>query len=204
MKVGIVALNSSNFRSIGRAISWLDIKNVFIDNATELNTVSHLILPGVSSFGSVMNELISRDFIEDIEKLKKKGLPILGLCAGMQIMGASSEESPGVAGLRWFEYKSRSIKPNLNFGVRSFHTGWNEVYAHGNNSFESLPGVFYFNHSFYVQNIAENEIYGKTEYGQMFASVVRRDNIIGAQFHPEKSQSNGLSFLREFINLSYD
>lgn len=204
MKVGIVALNSSNFRSIGRAISWLDITNVFIDNPTELKTVSHLILPGVSSFGSVMNELISRDFIEDIEKLKKKGLPILGLCAGMQIMGDNSEESPGVAGLRWFEYKSRAIKPNLDFGVRSFHTGWNDVHAYGKDSFESLPGVFYFNHSFYIQDLPETEIYGKTEYGQMFVSVVRRDNIMGAQFHPEKSQSKGLSFLREFINLAYD
>jgi len=204
MKIGIVALDSSNFRSISRAISWIGIENVFIDNSKELNTVSHLILPGVSSFGSVMNELISRDLIEGIEKLKKRGLPILGLCAGMQIMGDSSEESPGVTGLRWFEYKSGAIKPNLDLGVRSFHTGWNDVYANGKNSIESLPGVFYFNHSFYVQNLPENEIYGKTEHGQLFPSVVRKDNIIGAQFHPEKSQSKGLSFLRDFINLAYD
>jgi glutamine amidotransferase len=204
MKVGIVPLNSSNFRSISRAISWIDIECVFINNRSELNNVSHLILPGVSSFGSVMKELISRDLIEDIEKLKEKGLPILGLCAGMQIMGYSSEESPGVAGLRWFEYKSEAIKPNFDLGVRSFHTGWNDVYAHGKNSFASLPGVFYFNHSFYVQKLPENEIFGKTEHDQIFASVVRKDNIIGAQFHPEKSQSKGLDFLRDFINLVYD
>jgi glutamine amidotransferase len=204
MKIGIVALDSSNFRSIGRAISWIDIEYVFINNRKDLNNLSHLILPGVSSFGSVMNELISRDLIEDIEKLKEKGLPILGLCAGMQIMGDSSEESPGVAGLRWFEYKCEVIKPKPDLGVRSFHTGWNEVYAHGKNSFSSLPGVFYFNHSFYVQKLPGNEIFGKTEHGQMFASVIRKDNVIGAQFHPEKSQSKGLDFLRNFINLAYD
>lgn len=185
-------------------MSWIDIECVFINNRNELNNVSHLILPGVSSFGSVMNELISRDLIEDIEKLKEKGLPILGLCAGMQIMGDSSEESPGVAGLRWFEYRSEAIKPNSDLGVRSFHTGWNDVYAHGKNLIASLPGVFYFNHSFYVQKLHENEIFGKTEHGQIFASVVRKDNIIGAQFHPEKSQSKGLGFLRDFINLAYD
>ena len=204
MKVGIVALNSSNFRSIGRALSWIDIESVFIHNCKELNNVSHVILPGVSSFGSVMNELISRDLIEDIEKFRNKGLPILGLCAGMQIMGKSSEESPGVAGLRWFDYKSEAIKPNFDVGIRSFHTGWNDVHAHGKNSITSLPGVFYFNHSFCVQKLPENEISGKTEHGQMFASVVRKDNIIGAQFHPEKSQSKGLDFLRDFINLAYD
>ena len=204
MKIGIVALDSSNFRSIGRAISWIDIEYVFINNCKDLNNVSHLILPGVSSFGSVMNELISRDLIEDIEKLKEKGLPILGLCAGMQIMGESSEESPGVTGLSWFEYKSEAIKPNLDLGVRSFHTGWNEVYIHGKNSISSLPGAFYFNHSFYVQKLPENEIFGKSEHGQMFASVIRKDNVIGAQFHPEKSQSKGLDFLRDFINLAYD
>jgi glutamine amidotransferase len=204
MKIGIVALDSSNFRSIGRAISWIDIQYVFINNRKDLNNVSHLILPGVSSFGSVMNELISRDLIEDIEKLKEKGLPILGLCAGMQIMGDSSEESPGVPGLRWFEYKCEAIKPKPDLGVRSFHTGWNEVYTHDKNSISSLPGVFYFNHSFYVQKLPRNEIFGKTEHGQMFASVIRKDNVIGAQFHPEKSQSKGLDFLRNFINLAYD
>ena len=71
MKIGIVALDSSNFRSIGRAISWIDIEYVFINNCKDLNNVSHLILPGVSSFGSVINELISRDLIEEIEKFNE-------------------------------------------------------------------------------------------------------------------------------------
>jgi glutamine amidotransferase len=204
MKVGVVALNSSNFRSIGRALSWIDIEYVFVNNCKELNNLSHLILPGVSSFGSVMNELISRDLIGGIEKFREKGLPILGLCAGMQIMGNNSEESPGVAGLKWFDFKSEAIKPNVELGIRSFHTGWNDVSVYGKNSITSLPGAFYFNHSFYVQKLPENDTFAKTEHGQIFASIIRKHNIIGAQFHPEKSQSNGLDFLRDFINLTYD
>jgi len=203
MKVGIVALNSSNFRSIGRAISWLEIEHVFINRHEQFNNLSHLILPGVSSFSSVMHELISRNLTEEIQKLKERGLPILGLCAGMQIMGNSSEESPGVEGLKWFDYKSEAIESNLDLGVRSFHTGWNEVFASNNNSIKSLPSIFYFNHSFYVKKLSEKEIYGQSCHGQMFASVVRKENIIGAQFHPEKSQLAGLDFLRDFINLTY-
>jgi len=122
----------------------------------------------------------------------------------MQVMGSSSEESPGVEGLKWFEFKSEAIKSDLNLGVRSFHTGWNDAFCHGENSIESLPGVFYFNHSFYVRKLPEREILGTTEYGQIFASVVRKDNVYGAQFHPEKSQSKGLDFLRDFVNLIND
>jgi glutamine amidotransferase len=201
MKVGIAALNSSNYKSIGRALNWIEIEYIFIKNSKELNKISHLILPGVSSFGSVINELIDRDLIGGIEKLKNLGMPILGLCAGMQIMGESSEESPGVAGLKWFNFKVETIIPDFNLGTRSFHTGWNDVYDYSKNSITALPGVFYFNHSFYVRKLPENEIYGKTEHGQMFASIIRKENIIGAQFHPEKSQSKGLEFLENFIKL---
>jgi len=204
MTVGIVALNSSNYKSIGRALNWIEIEYSFINSSKELNKISHLILPGVSSFSSVINELINRELIGGIDKLKNLGMPILGLCAGMQIMGDCSEESPGVAGLKWFNFKVEAIMPNSNLGVRSFHTGWNDVYDYSKNSITSLPGIFYFNHSFYIRKLPENEIYGKTEHGQMFASIIRKDNIVGAQFHPEKSQSKGLDFLRDFVKLKND
>ena len=74
MKVGIAALNSSNYKSIGRALNWIEIEYIFIKNSKELNKISHLILPGVSSFGSVINELIDRDLIGGIEKLKNLGI----------------------------------------------------------------------------------------------------------------------------------
>lgn len=204
MKIGIIALNSSNYKSIGRALNWIEIEHVFIDNSKELNKISHLILPGVSSFKSVINELMDRDLIGGIDKLKNLGMPILGLCAGMQIMGECSEESPGVVGLKWFNFKVETITPNFKWGIRSFHTGWNDVTDYSKKSIRSLPGTFYFNHSFYVRKLPENEIYGKTEHGQIFASIIRKENIIGAQFHPEKSQSKGLDFLRDFVKLTND
>ena len=119
-------------------------------------------------------------------------------------MGANSEENPGVPGLGWFDFSVETIKPNFSSQIRSFHTGWNDVYDFSQNSVTSLPGVFYFNHSFYVRKLPDKETYGKTDHGGMFASVVKKDNIIGAQFHPEKSQSKGLDFLRDFVKLKND
>ena len=204
MNIGIIALNSSNYKSIGRALDWLEVEYTFIKNSKDLHKTSHIILPGVSSFSSTINELIDRELIGGIEKLKNLGMPILGLCAGMQIMGANSEENPGVPGLGWFHFSVETIKPNFSSQIRSVHTGWNDVYDFSQNSITSLPGVFYFNHSFYVRKLPDKETYGKTDHGGMFASVVRKDNVIGAQFHPEKSQSKGLDFLRDFVKLKYD
>ena len=195
MNIGIIALKSSNYKSIGRALDWLEVEYTFINNSNELQKISHIILPGVSSFSSTINELIARKLIGGIEKLKNLGMPILGLCAGMQIMGANSEENPGVPGLGWFDFSVETIKSNFNSTNIKFD---------GYKIITSLPGVFYFNHSFYVRKLPDKETYGKTDHGGMFASIVRKENIIGAQFHPEKSQSKGLDFLRNFIHLNYD
>jgi glutamine amidotransferase len=199
MKVGILALTSSNYNSIGRALNWLGAECIFIKNPTQINQISHLILPGVSNFKSVMGELHDRGLVTPLEKLKMQGLPILGLCAGMQVMGSHSEESPGVEGLNWFDFKVESVVPNKNLNVRTFHTGWNQVQCELVSEHIDLSGVYYFNHSFYVRKLSDDYKIGISYYGEKFTSVIKKDNVTGAQFHPEKSQTAGLKFLEKFI-----
>ena len=201
MSIGILALDCSNFASVGRALKWLDMETIYITKPELLNDVSHVILPGVSKFQSVMDELHSKNLVAGLERIKTKGTPILGLCAGMQVMGMCSEENPGVHGLNWFNFKVVSIVPHHDHNTRSFHTGWNEVNFRGKTEFECVPNVFYFNHSYFVKDTNNCTTIGETSYGEDFSSVIRKDNLVGAQFHPEKSQLAGLNFLLNFTKL---
>jgi glutamine amidotransferase len=201
MKIGILALTTSNYNSIGRALKWIGKEPIFVNSAKELNNLSHLILPGVSKFKSVMDELREREFVSGLEMVKNAGKPILGLCAGMQVMGFSSLENPGISGLKWFNFEVEPIRIREEGNLRTFHTGWNEVYSNQASDFSSLPGIFYFNHSYCVRSIQKEFEFGTTVYGSEFISVIRKDNLVGAQFHPEKSQSLGLKFIEDFLSL---
>ena len=187
----------SNYQSIIRAFAWLDIGAIKIENATDFKSVSHIVLPGVSAFGSLMEELEQRDFLEMLDLSRSKGKQILGLCAGMQILGKHSEESE-MKGLGWLDFNCFKIQTKEMQGIRSFHTGWNDVSIESKLLNMNETDCFYFNHSYYATNAPESISSGKTLYGISFTSIVEKDNLIGAQFHPEKSQAAGLNFLKKF------
>ena len=199
-KVGVVCTSLSNHKSIIRAFDWLGITALKIESKSDFQYASHIVLPGVSTFGSLMEELQSRDFIEQLELSKKAGKLILGLCAGMQVFGKRSEESE-IKGLSWLDFECSKIQFNQMQGIRSFHTGWNDVSIMSNLLNMQETECFYFNHSYYATNVPENITSGRTSVGFQFTSIVEEANVIGAQFHPEKSQTAGLKFLKKFSEL---
>jgi glutamine amidotransferase len=190
----------SNYQSIIRAFTWLEIDTVKIQRPTDFKNVSHIILPGVSAFGSLMKELQQRDFLEQLELSRSEGKQILGLCAGMQVLGERSQESE-MKGLGWLDFECFKIDSREMKGIRSFHTGWNDVAITSKLLNVNETNCFYFNHSYYAANAPEDISIGKTSYGITFTSMVEKDNLIGAQFHPEKSQAAGLNFLKKFSGL---
>lgn len=198
---GVLKTSTSNYRSICRALNHLEAPFVLIDDRSQVNGVSHIIVPGVSNFGSLMKELDQLGFIDPLNTARNAGKAILGLCAGMQVMGMHSEESEGVTGLGWFDFNVTKIPKSTDSHVRSFHTGWDDVHSTQPTREENYDGCYYFNHSYYIAKCNPKHVLGTTEYGETFISVVGEGNTFGAQFHPEKSQNDGLRFIQKFLSL---
>lgn len=199
-QVGIIRLATSNSNSISRGLSSLGVEVVNIHDKQTLQKCSHIIIPGVSTFGAVVEELKSTELFESIKDLFGSKTKILGLCAGMQIMGEESEESPGSTGLGWFNFKSIRISGDTEYA--RFHTGWNSIQTKNCTQILSATSdsSYYFNHSYYVPAAdSKFESLGTTRFLNVdITSVFVKENVAGIQFHPEKSQKSGLAILKSF------
>lgn len=171
-------------------------------NPGDLNSLSHLIVPGVGSFAAVVEEVKITHFLtESLLAFAQSGKPILGICLGMQLLGISSEESPGVNGLGLLDFEAVAMK-NLNRQFPIPHVGWNQIDIKTDSPiFDGIPSGtdFYFSHSFQISN--SNYEIAQTNYSECFTSCVRKDNIYGVQFHPERSQEYGHRVLENFIRV---
>lgn len=200
VQVGIVNLAAGNTKSVSRAVEFFLPEHKLIDSSDQLAGCTHLIIPGVSNFGSVVNELHSKNLFKPLQSLFGGNKKIMGLCAGMQVMGISSDESPGKSGFSWFNYKVKSL---VNFNNKKlFHTGWNSVGSKQNASeLIMMKGNFYFNHSYYVsKSDCDFEEFGMSRFSDYeIVSIFMDSNVLGVQFHPEKSQKSGLKLLRSFL-----
>ena len=165
-----------------------------------LDSFTHVILPGVGNFHEASTQLDELGWRQAIRAKIKSGSPTLGICLGMQLLGESSEESPGL-GLGVMKYESKLLS---NEGtLRVPHMGWNAV--HGQSSHPLFKGWspearFYFVHSYAVPQTTKDAI-GYSTHNEVFTSVVARDNVIGVQFHPEKSRGYGLKLLENFVEM---
>jgi imidazole glycerol-phosphate synthase subunit HisH len=199
--VCILDYGSGNVKSVYNLISYLGY-NVKVSN--EINNIkssTHLILPGVGSFGSAMKKIKSKIPLADLnfEVIQKKK-PFLGICVGMQVLVDKGYEYGEHNGLGWLPGSVNKIKTN---SYPTLHIGWNNINIKKDSIlYQGLEDIndFYFVHS-YAINTDETFIISDTDYGNKFCSSVQKDNIFGVQFHPEKSQRAGQKLIHNFLSI---
>ena len=203
MKVGIIDYGAGNLRSVANAVQALDVPFVLVSSAEEMEGLTHLILPGVGSFGDCMAELDKRGLTGAIRDWVASNRPYFGICLGYQILFDESVEAPGVSGLGVFRGKVQRFTED---GRKIPHMGWNSANP-ANLADPIWEGLgdepyFYFVHSFFPVPENENIIAMTTEYGETFASAIRSGAVVATQFHPEKSQQAGLRLLGNFLGVA--
>lgn len=198
--ITIIDYGMGNLGSIANMIKKVGDRSQISSDIEVILNSDKLILPGVGSFDKGMINLKESGLFDAInKKVLVDKIPILGICLGMQLMTNSSEEGKE-KGLSWVDAETiKFAKSNLKVP----HMGWNTI-SHEKNSqlFDDydLEKRFYFVHSYYVRSNSENDILTTTSYGTEFVSSFEKDNIIGVQFHPEKSHKFGMSLMKNFID----
>ena len=191
-----------NVRSVHNALDMLGLDAVVTADAEVIASAERLILPGVGAFGDAMSNLRSRGLVDVLSReVLDKRKPFIGVCLGMQLLAKSSAEHGTHEGLGWFDAEVVRFDLPHN-GLKVPHMGWNDISPRG--AHPLLHGlredqfVFYFVHSFHVVCRDPDDVVASCEYGYPFAAAMARENIFATQFHPEKSQDNGLQILRNF------
>ena len=196
-RLAIVDCGIGNLFSIGHALEKIGFQVKIVSAAKELQDTDAIILPGVGNFKAGSENLGA--LRPEISQLIEDGVPILGICLGMQLLFERSEESYG-KGLAVL----RGNVVRLSNHVKIPHMGWNTLSIVRQN--ELLDGIsisdhFYFVHSYYARPASKNLTVAVTDYGSKFASVIADRNIYGTQFHPEKSSKTGESILTNFSRI---
>src|SRR5262249_41205354 len=196
--IGIIDYGVGNLRSVEKALAAVGADAKISSDADELYRADALLLPGVGAFGDAMRSLKGHGFDELIIGAARTGKPILGVCLGYQLLFDESEEFGLNCGLGLLPGRVGRVSES---DLRVPHIGWNCVCRLRPHPI--LEGVedgsfFYFVHSFYVAPASSEDAIAATDYGLEFASAAGRDNIVGVQFHPEKSQHVGLQLLKNF------
>ena len=201
--IGIVDYGRGNLRSVEKALEKVGYEVKIMELPEELNAVDGLILPGVGAFADAMEALRLKGWVEPLTQFARSGRPFLGICLGMQILFEIGEEHGEHAGLGLLAGRVIKFPP----GGKIPHMGWNSLYLEQScRLLEGIPNesYFYFVHSYYASPIENRDIIATSDYGFIFPAVVGRDNVWGAQFHPEKSSPWGLKLLMNFGKLVND
>jgi len=200
--IAVIDSGVANLRSVANALKHLGATARIADAPGDLTGADRIILPGVGAFAAGMTQLRNRGFVEPLRDLARQGVPILGICLGMQLLFERSEEMGDTEGLGLL---NGSIVRFPVDGPKVPHIGWNQLRQHG--APPLLKGVpvgsyAYFVHSYYAQVASPDMILADTSYGIDFPAVVGQGSVYGAQFHPEKSQYTGLKLLANFMEMA--
>ena len=205
--ITIIDYGVGNINAFYNIFKTLGVEVSIARNYNDILDAKKLILPGVGHFGRAMDELKKRDLlsvINDVSLDYRK--PMLGICLGMQLMTQGSEEGD-CAGLGWFNGKTSKLKMDPDSNLKVPHLGWNTLENKKDHAVMNglMPeDAFYFVHGFAVLNSEKDEVLCTTSYGVEFTSGLVSRNIIGLQFHPEKSHDQGQQVLTNFLNLCTD
>ena len=196
----LIDAGTGNLRSVQKALESLGAIVERTDDPQKVLSGKRVILPGVGAFGDFMSGLRTRGLDSVVKQVAARGIPLLGICVGMQAFFEVGEELGQHKGLGLLAGRVARFAESLS--VKIPHTGWNQVEARKDALL--LNGVnaksyVYFNHSYYCQPRESSDILATTEYGLTYACAVQRENIFGVQFHPEKSQAVGLRILKNFL-----
>ncbi len=196
----LVDSGTGNLHSVEHTLLSLGAQVRRVDQAAGLKGGGQVILPGVGAFGKFMQGLHAAGLVEALAEVVHRGDPLLGICVGMQALFEGSDELGDFAGLAILA--GRVVRfPDLP-GLKVPHTGWNQLLPQRPCQLAGglAPGTYaYFNHSYYCAPAHAGDITALTEHGLAFASMVQHENVLGVQFHPEKSQQTGLKILANFI-----
>ncbi len=203
--VSIVNYGMGNIKSIQNALDYLGVRNSVVTRPEQIKASDKIILPGVGSFAAAMKSIRTMELVEPLAEAVLIGKrPVLGICLGMQLLADSGDEDGPTEGLGYIS--GRVTRLPASHGLKLPHIGFNVADFNKDNRrlFEGLgtSADFYFIHNFKFDCTDPRNVAAWTTYGETFASSVSREHIFGTQFHPEKSQSNGLVVLRNFCKLA--
>ena len=199
--IAIIDYGMGNLRSVQKAFEYLGAEAVITDDAARIASASHVILPGVGAFCDAIARLQETKLDTALLQSAASGKPVLGICLGMQMMFAHSEENGFYDGLGLFP---GTVTRFVDQGLKIPHMGWNTLSTLACPLFDAdqHPEV-YFVHSYCMADISEDWTAATCTYGQTFTAAICRDNVMATQFHPEKSGTAGLAMLKRFAALRY-
>lgn len=197
--IGVVDYGSGNLRSVSKALEAVGASVALVTSSAQLDPLDAVVVPGVGAFGDCAQNLRKSGLWEPLIEWLQAGRPYLGICLGYQLLFESSEESPGCNGLgvlpgRVVRFQGKRLKVP--------HIGWNVLLDMRGPMFKTLSSApyFYFVHSYFPVPADDAIVSARCEYGGTFAASVSNGSLHATQFHPEKSQSAGLTLLKNFLD----
>jgi glutamine amidotransferase len=201
VRVGVIDYAISNLASVLNALRHIGVEAERVRDGQRIQEFTHLVLPGVGSFATGMANLRNYGLVEPIRVAAARSTPLLGLCLGMQLLAEEGQEYGPTAGLGLLPGRIVRIETSGS-ELRLPHVGWNEVTPRGpSRLLASLPAPsnFYFVHSYAYSAPDADYVTGVTDYAGTQVALVEQGNVFGAQFHPEKSQGQGMQLLKNFV-----